>query len=84
MDGCGAHVCLIKKPQGQGNNGPCRCPQSRIARHYYCKALEDVAGSLKSEEGEGVDTGRIWRNTAKHSLLDFIEELKKRDPLNGD
>lgn len=23
--GCGSHLCKIKKPDGQGTNGPCAC-----------------------------------------------------------
>jgi len=25
MTGCGNHLCMYKKPKGQGTNGPCSC-----------------------------------------------------------
>lgn len=25
ISGCGSNSCKVRRPQGQGNNGPCRC-----------------------------------------------------------
>ena len=30
--GCGSHSCIIERPKGIGNNGPCRCADWRGQR----------------------------------------------------
>lgn len=32
--GCGAHVCIVRTPRGQGVNGPCMC-LSHVPRVYH-------------------------------------------------
>lgn len=46
-NGCGAHACRVKKPEGMGTNGPCRCTPRTVARD-----LRGLAESIESRKIE--------------------------------
>jgi len=43
--GCQSHSCVIEKPKGQGNNGPCMCGERMLRiyiRHLKSKTFIDT------------------------------------------
>ena len=40
--GCGAHMCCMKKPEGIGNNGGCRCYENRSMMHMVTQHMNAV------------------------------------------
>jgi hypothetical protein len=51
LDGCGSLSCLIRKPKGQGTNGPCTCSErklrTRLSRLY--QAIERFKDELDTK-----------------------------------
>ena len=46
--GCGSHSCVVERPQGQGNNGGCRCSRGTLRRALR-RERERTAAAVEAE-----------------------------------
>ena len=74
--GCGNHMCSINPPKGQGTNGPCGCPRSKL--WAYIAALEGELAELKDVHGN-----TVYDNTELQATLNKIERWWNEMPQRG-
>ncbi len=39
IKGCSSHSCLIKRPEGMGTNGPCKCSENRTTMNILLSRI---------------------------------------------
>ena len=70
--GCGSHSCIIKPPEGMGNNGPCRCADWRGQR--YIQQL-----TARAEQAEAMRDRLIGRTGKLTGQVDTLLREQQED-----